>query len=103
MTQVPWVEEGHEGKLAYLASGAGFFYDKHRAIHDCLAGIELLSRPLPKSGVLALTRLLEQARRPSWRIWAEGAAFELKDALKARGYRWNAEHGGAPCLVHRCR
>ena len=97
MTQVPWTEEGHEGvKLAYLASGAGFYYDKHRAVHDCLAAIELLARPLPKSGALALARLLEQARRPSWRIWAEGAPFDLKDALKARGYRWNAEYGGAP-------
>lgn len=97
MSQVPWPEEGHEGvKLSYLASGAGFFYDKHRAVHDCLAAIELLSRPLPRSGALALTCLLEQARRPSWRIWAEGAPFELKDVLKARGYRWNAEHGGAP-------
>lgn len=97
MTQVPWADEGHEGvKLAYLASGAGFFYDKHRAIHDCLAAIELLSRPLPKSGTFAFARLLDQARRPSWRIWAEGAPFELKEVLKARGYRWNAEHGGAP-------
>lgn len=97
MIQVPWAEEGHEGvKLAYLASGAGFFYDKHRAVHDCLAAVELLARPLPKSGALALSCLLEQARRPTWRIWAEGAPFELKDVLKARGYRWNAEHGGAP-------
>jgi DNA polymerase-3 subunit epsilon len=97
MSQVPWTEEGHEGvKLTYLASGAGFFYDKHRAVHDCLAAIELLARPLPKSGALALACLLEQARRPSWRIWAEGAPFEFKDVLKARGYRWNAEHGGAP-------
>jgi len=97
MTQVPWAEEGYEGvKLAYLASGAGFFYDKHRAIQDCLAAIELLARPLPKSGALAFAHLLERARRPNWRIWAEGAPFELKDVLKARGYRWNAEHGGAP-------
>lgn len=97
MSQVAWADEGYEGvKLAYLASGAGFFYDKHRAVNDCLAAIELLARPLPKSGALGLARLLEQARRPTWRIWAEGAPFELKDALKTRGYRWNSEHGGAP-------
>ena len=97
MSQVPWTEEGHEGvKLTYLASSAGFFYDKHRAVHDCLAAIELLALPLPKSGALGMACLLEQARRPTWRIWAEGAPFELKDVLKARGYRWNAEHGGAP-------
>jgi DNA polymerase-3 subunit epsilon len=38
--------------------------------------------------------LLERARKPSWRIWAENSPFELKDILKARGYRWNAE--GSP-------
>jgi len=97
MSQVAWADEGYEGvKLAYLASGAGFFYDKHRAVNDCLAAVELLARPLPKSGALGLAKLLERARRPTWRIWAEGAPFELKDALKTRGYRWNSEHGGAP-------
>lgn len=97
MSQVPWAEEGFEGvKLSYLASGAGFFYDKHRAVHDCLAAVELLSRPLPKSGQRGLAQLLERARRPTWRIWAENAPFDLKDVLKARGYRWNSEHGGAP-------
>jgi DNA polymerase-3 subunit epsilon len=97
MTQVSWAEEGFEGaKLAYLAAGAGFFYDKHRAVHDCLAAVELLSRPLPKSGRLAMQVLLERARKPSWRIWAENSPFELKDALKARGYRWNGEGNGAP-------
>jgi DNA polymerase-3 subunit epsilon len=97
MTQIAWAEEGFEGvKLSYLASGAGFFYDQHRAVHDCLAAVELLSRPLPKSGALGLARLLERARQPTFRIWAEGAPFELKDVLKARGYRWNSEHGGPP-------
>jgi DNA polymerase III subunit epsilon len=97
MSQVAWAEEGYEGvKLAYLATGAGFFYDKHRAIHDCLAAVELLARPLPKSGKRGLAQLLERARRSTWRIWAENAPFDLKDVLKARGYRWNAEHGGAP-------
>jgi DNA polymerase-3 subunit epsilon len=95
MSQVNWTEEGHEGtKLAYLAHSLGFFYDRHRAIHDCMAALEILSRPLPVSGALALTRLLERARRPSWRIWAEDSPFEQKDALKARGYRWNGD--GAP-------
>jgi DNA polymerase-3 subunit epsilon len=97
MTQVNWTEEGFEGlKLAYLAATAGFFYEKHRAVHDCLAAIELLVRPLPRSGRPALQRLLEAARTPNWRIWAENSPFDLKDALKARGYRWNGEANGAP-------
>lgn len=97
MTQVDWVDEGHEGtKLGYLAMGAGFFFDGHRAAHDCRAAIELLSRALPKTGELALARLLENARKPSWRIWAENSPFDLKDILKSRGYRWNAEGNSSP-------
>ena len=95
MTQVPWTEEGHEGvKLAYLAQSFGFFYDKHRAVHDCMAALEILARPLPSTGAPALSRLLERARRPIWRISAENSPFEKKDTLKARGYRWNGD--GAP-------
>ncbi len=97
MCEVDWAGEGFEGtKLAYLAAGAGFFYDRHRAVDDCLAAIELLSLPLPKSRVPALGRLLEQARKHTWRIWAESSPYELKDALKARGYRWNGEGNASP-------
>jgi DNA polymerase-3 subunit epsilon len=97
MTQIDWGAEGYEGtKLAYLVMGAGFFYERHRAVQDCLAAIELLSMPLPKTGGRAMGRLLEQARRPSWRIWAENAPFEVKDVLKARGYRWNANGTASP-------
>jgi len=88
MSQIDWKAEGFEGtKLGYLAQGAGFFYDRHRAISDCLAAIELLAEPLPVSKVSGLARLLGAARTPSWRIWSENSPFALKDKLKARGYR----------------
>lgn len=97
MTQVDWTKEGHEGlKLSYLATGAGFFYDRHRASNDCLAALELLAQPLHRSGRPALTELLERARIPTWRIWAENSPFDLKDDLKARGYRWNGDGNGTP-------
>ncbi len=97
MRQIDWAGEGHEGlKLAHLAAGAGFFYDRHRAANDCLAAIELLASPLPRSGGSAFAQLLERARKPSYRIWAQGSPFELKDELKARGYRWNGDDAGAP-------
>lgn len=96
MTQIDWKGEGFEGtKLAYLAGQCGFFFDGHRAENDCLAGLEILSRPL-KSDRTGLSHLLETARKPSWRIWAERSPFELKEKLKARGYRWNGEEGPAP-------
>jgi len=92
MTQIDWGAEGYEGtKLAYLTMEAGFFYDRHRAKDDCIAAIELLAASLPKAGVPAMARLLERARRPNWRIWAENAPYDLKDQLKARGYRWNGD------------
>lgn len=97
MSQVDWIDEGYEGvKLAYLATGAGFFYDQHRAVHDCRAAIELLAAPLPLSRVPGMQKLLEKARRPSWRIWAENSPFDMKDALKARGYRWNGDDNPNP-------
>lgn len=97
MAQVAWADEGYEGtKLGYLAQASGFFYDRHRAVHDCLAAIELLARPLPKSGGFALAQLLQRARTPSWRIWAENSPFDFKDLLKARGYRWNGDGNGSP-------
>ena len=97
LSQIDWVAEGFEGtKLAYLAQAAGFFYERHRAVHDCLATVELLAAPLPRSGVSGLSRLLDAARLPSWRIWAENSPFELKDMLKARGYQWNGDSGPQP-------
>lgn len=99
MSEIDWKSEGYEGvKLAYLAMGAGFFYDSHRAANDCLAAIELLAAPLRSTGKPAMERLLTSARRTTWRIWAEGAPFARKDELKVRGYRWNGDgDGGLKC------
>jgi DNA polymerase III subunit epsilon len=97
MGGIDWAAAGFEGtKLAYLAAAAGFFYDRHRAVHDCLAAVELLAGRHHPDGRTGLHHLLETARVPTWRIWAEGAPFDLKDQLKARGYRWNAEAVGGP-------
>lgn len=90
MTDIPWTKEGFEGrKLGYLALQAGWFFDAHRAVDDCQAGIALLAAPLPFSQRQAFSVLLENARVPHWRIWAENASYDTKDLLKARGYRWN--------------
>jgi len=92
LSGVDWAGEGFEGtRLGYLAMRHGLFFDGHRAHHDCQATLEILARPLPRSGVPALAQLLQGARQTRWRIWAEQAPFEAKDRLKARGYRWNGE------------
>ncbi|WP_193371633.1 3'-5' exonuclease [Pelagibius marinus] len=97
LSQIPWAEEGFGStKLAQLLADCGYFFDGHRAVDDCRAVVELLSRPLPKSGRPALGVLLEVARSKTCRIWAENSPFESKDILKARGYRWNGENNGKP-------
>ena len=97
LREVPWREEGFGcSQLAHLAIGHGLFFDGHRALHDCRAGIEILSRPLPRSGRRALAVLLESARLARWRVWAAGAPYALRDTLKSRGYRWNAGSDGSP-------
>lgn len=97
MADIDWPAEGAEGtKLFYLLMLKGLFFEGHRALNDCEAAIELLARPLPRSGELAFHALLQTARKSSLRIWAQNAPFELKETLKARGYRWNSGDNGQP-------
>jgi DNA polymerase-3 subunit epsilon len=92
LEQVPWADEGFRGaKLEYLGWASGFFYDAHRSETDCRALLEILRRPLPKSGQTGLKRLLEAAAEPALRLWATGSPFDTKDLLRERGYRWDAE------------
>ena len=83
-------------RLAYLLAKTGYFHDAHRAVDDCLALLEILAAPLPKSQKSALAALLHQARRKTVRVWAEYAPFELKDELKKRRYRWSDGIDGRP-------
>lgn len=94
LKDVDWKAEGlGSGKLDYLLMRQGWFFDGHRALGDALAGVFLLSLPLPESRRPALGALLESARRPLRAVRAEETAFEQRAALKQRGYRWDA---GAP-------
>jgi DNA polymerase III subunit epsilon len=96
-TEVEWRKHGFDGsRLGYLLAGVGFFHQAHRAIDDCRALMEILSSDIPKLNRSALSILLERARRKTVRIWAEQSPFELKDALKRRGYRWSDGSDGRP-------
>ena len=53
------------------------------------------------TGLLGLQALLEQARRPTWRLWAKDAAIEKKDVLKARNYSWSPGVSGRPKCWYR--
>jgi DNA polymerase-3 subunit epsilon len=92
MTEIDWKAEGFDGmRLGLLLMQCGLFHDGHRATSDCHAAIEMLARPMPRSGRTGMSLLLERARRTRIRISAVGAPFESKDALKRRGYRWTGD------------
>jgi DNA polymerase-3 subunit epsilon len=94
--QMDWTAEGIESaKLGYLAYETAFFYDKHRAVEDCMAGIAIIGAAR-KTCASALEQILKRARQPSWRVWAEKSPFETKDVLKARNYTWNDGSDGRP-------
>ena len=89
MKDVSWREENIESnKLEYIAYRYDFFYEGHRAVIDCLAGIHILSKSLKTSQKLVLTELLDTSRKIIFKLWASGASYASKDLLKLRGYRW---------------
>jgi DNA polymerase-3 subunit epsilon len=92
VSDIEWRRHGFSGRnLEYLAMKRGFVFEGHRAINDCLAGLELLTLPLPPTaGPPTLAGLLLKSRRSTVRLWAKDSPFDSKDRLKARAYRWNA-------------
>lgn len=66
-----------------------FFYEAHRALDDVQALTHLLHYPIGGEHT-ALYYLLNAVRQQKIIIKATGAPFEIKDDLKARGYRWQA-------------
>ena len=88
---IDWKGQGSgSAKLEFLAHERGWFYDAHRALVDCHALLQVLACPLG-DGRTGLTCLLDGATQERYRLQANGAPFEAKDPLKARGYRWDSE------------
>jgi DNA polymerase-3 subunit epsilon len=88
--EIDWQAAGFHGVgLGWLLAQAGYFFNgAHRAGSDVDAVIALLRLELPSGGT-ALKELIATASAPSWEIRAVGAHFDVKDALKGRGYRWH--------------
>jgi DNA polymerase-3 subunit epsilon len=96
-SEIAWSGFGFEGsKLGYLLTQCGWFHQGHRAVEDCHALLEVLAAPLPSGAGLPFGHLIAAARKALVRIWAEGSPFDMKDVLKARGYRWNDGTDGRP-------
>ena len=73
-------------KLEYILLKLGYFYTGHRASIDCLAMVQMFVA-LPQ----ALAELIDRVEEDSTLIEATGSPFEMKDDLKAAGYRWNPD------------
>ncbi len=90
MYNINWnQEEISSQKLEYIAYKYGFFYEGHRAVIDCLAGIHVLAQELPMSKQLVLKQLLSNANQITFKLWTTNAPYAHKDLLKERGYRWS--------------
>lgn len=91
MKDVDWRENGFEGRvLGHLLNQIGWFHDAHRAQADVDALLHLLDDPFDGKGTV-LRAAVDKASLPSWRVSAVDAPFSAREALKARGYRWNAD------------
>ena len=90
LADIDWRGHGYESRQlgALLGEVAGFFNARHRADADVAALVALLAAKLP-SGRTACSEMILSAQRPTVRIIADGAPFEVKDRLKARGYKWD--------------
>lgn len=93
--EIDWSARGFEGtKLGYLVGQAGYFHDGHRAVDDCFALLEVLGQNAGAS--TAFAELYAASQHARIRIYAENSPFDMKDHLKARGYRWSDGSDGRP-------
>ncbi|MGO4568045.1 3'-5' exonuclease [Rhizobium sp. 2YAF20] len=89
-SEIDWSLRGYEGtKLGYLLGQAGYFHEGHRAVDDCFALLEVLAREIDGPASTAFAELYEASQTSRVRIFAENSPFDMKDHLKARGYRWS--------------
>ena len=89
MRDINWMDEDISSlKLEYIAYRYGFFFEGHRAMIDCLAGIHILAQDLMNSKEPVLKRLLDNAMQLEFKLIARDAPYDSKDLLKTRGYRW---------------
>lgn len=94
LNQVDWRTRGMgHASLGFLLHECGYYHTGHRADSDVDALIQIL-RHRNGDGTTALAEMIERGGSPGWKVKAVGAAFDSKDRLKDRGYRWN--------VVERC-
>jgi len=82
---INWRAHGHKTRaLNYLAADMGFVNPfAHRALFDCATTFRIIAPRIPE--------LIERSYMREFLLSAVGAPFEVKDVLRARGYRWNPD------------
>ena len=89
-------------RLSRFRRFRGWVRVRRRAHSDCQATLHALAQQrLAGTGRLALQALLQQARKPTWRLRVWDAAIEKKDVWKARGYSWSPGESGRPKCWYR--
>jgi len=94
MRDIDWQALEFEGRSQpFLLAQHGWFSAAHRAASDVWSLFWLLSQKRPDADGdeprSHFARLRENAAEPSVLISAHRSPFGAKDALKARGFRWN--------------
>jgi DNA polymerase-3 subunit epsilon len=97
VSEIDWSARGFEGsKLGYLIGQSGYFHDGHRAVDDCFALLEVIAQKRSGATTTPFAELHKASQRARVRIYAENSPFDMKDHLKARGYRWSDGSDGRP-------
>ena len=95
---VDWKNEGFpSAKLEAIGNHYGWFFDQHRGLADCEAGVAVLAQKLPLSGQRVLESVRNHAMKNYSLIRAIDFPRDKTQLLKARRYRWrpfNLPNGG---------
>ena len=89
-TEIDWPMMGFDSRVqGYLLMQSGWFNTAHRAAADVWSLFWLLQQQHEEQTLFQ--RLLLVSDQPTMRIDARYAPYRLKDDLKQRGYRWDAD------------
>lgn len=85
MQHIDWRRRGYRcRKLNHLAADHGFVNPfAHRALFDCATTLRLIAPYMQE--------LVARSYERMFTLFAVGAAFDKKDLLKARNYRWDGQ------------
>ncbi|MEG3082025.1 3'-5' exonuclease [Sphingomonas sp. PB2P12] len=87
---IGWTELGFEcAKLGWILTQCRFFHEAHRAAADVHATIQIVQHEIVPE-MTALNLLMTRAAANGWIVRAFGAAFDVKEVVRACRYRWNA-------------